>query len=205
MSQNHGMLNLDKIENKEYLTPQEVAELLKVSPVTVRQWAQKGGLKAFTTPGGHRRFHKNDVLSFAANRGVRASSNKGRKLLIVDDDVLLAGFLHEVFKNTEEAYDVKVVHDGFTAGTFIQSFLPDVILLDIMMPGVNGIQVCHFLKQNASTAHIRVVAMTGYPTQELMNEILDAGADMCLQKPLKVNDVIEAVDSVFRTVKAEAI
>jgi len=204
MSRNQSTLDMEKFEGKEYLTPQEVAVLLKVSPVTVRQWAQKGGLKAFTTPGGHRRFYKHDVLHFAANRGVKTSNKKSRKLLIVDDDVLLAGFLHEVFQTNEENYDVRVVHDGFTAGSYIQSFIPEVILLDIMMPGINGIQVCHFLKKNPATAGIRVVAMTGFPTNELVQEIIDAGADMCLHKPLKVNDVLDAVDSVFITMQAQA-
>lgn len=187
--------------DKEYLTPQEVAEMLMVSPVTVRQWAQKGGLKAFTTPGGHRRFHRNDVQAFAANRGIKSSNRNKRKLLIVDDDALLAGFLHEVFQKTEEEYDVKVVHDGFSAGSFIQSFLPDVILLDIMMPGVNGIQVCTFLKQNPETEHIHVIAMTGFHEDDVIQQMLDAGAAMCLKKPIQVNEVLSAVESFFQVEK----
>lgn len=191
------MKNKETATDKEYLTPQEVAEMLMVSPVTVRQWAQKGGLKAYTTPGGHRRFHRKDVIAFAANRGIKANSLKKRKVLIVDDDALLAGFLHEVFQRDENEYDVTVVHDGFSAGSFIQSFLPDVILLDIMMPGVNGIQVCTFLKQNPETKHIHVIAITGFDDEELKQKMLDAGAAMCLQKPIKVHDVLSAVGSFF--------
>lgn len=189
---------MNTFSDKEYLTPQEVAEMLMVSPVTVRQWAQKGGLKAFTTPGGHRRFHKNDVINFAANRGIKAGGGSKHKLLIVDDDVLLTGFLQELFQSNQEGYEVKVVHDGFTAGSFIQSFQPDVILLDIMMPGVNGIQVCDFLKRNPATEHINVVAMTGFPEEELVQQMMDAGASVCLHKPLKVEELLETVDSMFQ-------
>ncbi len=191
------MKKTDIPRDKEYLTPQEVAELLMVSPVTVRQWAQKGRLKASTTPGGHRRFHRNDVMQFASTRKIRPGTEQGHKILIVDDDALLAGFLHEMFLRAEKAFDVRVVHDGFSAGTFIQSFLPEIILLDIMMPGVNGIQVCSFLKQNPATANIHVIAMTGYSDAELAQEILDAGATICLQKPVKINQVLETVEALL--------
>ncbi len=190
---------MKKPSDKDYLTPQEVAEMLMVSPVTVRQWAQKGGLKALTTPGGHRRFQRSDVLNFAANRGIKSGLHKKRKLLIVDDDVLLAGYLHEVFSNAQEDFEVKVVHDGFSAGSLIQAFLPDVILLDIMMPGINGIQVCGFLKQNADTANTHVIAMTGLDEPDIRQKMLDAGAEMCLHKPLQVDELIAAVDSFYPT------
>lgn len=58
---------------KRYLTPNEVAEMLLVSPITVRQWAQRGLIRATTTPGGHRRFLKRDVESFARDRAATSS------------------------------------------------------------------------------------------------------------------------------------
>ena len=70
---------------KEFLTPHEVATLLMVSPVTVRQWAQKGLLAAQTTAGGHRRFAIETVAAFARERGIDLPGITAR-LLIVDDN-----------------------------------------------------------------------------------------------------------------------
>ena len=82
---------------KGYLTPREVADLLMVSPITVRQWAQKGWLEAQTTPGGHRRFLHRHVELFARNRGLTLNQggDDSTRILIVDDDEQISGFLVE--------------------------------------------------------------------------------------------------------------
>ncbi len=179
----------------EYLTPKEVANLLMVSPVTIRQWAQKGELKAHTTRGGHRRFLKEDVDTFAASHNMLVADADKIRILIVDDDTALAGFLEEFFEVNEGDFEVKVVHDGFTAGSYIHSFQPNVLLIDIMMPGVNGIEVCRYLKDNEETQHIEIIAMTGFPSKQNVDGVLKAGAKECLSKPLNTSSLIHAVYS----------
>ena len=176
-----------------YLTPKEVANLLMVSPVTVRYWAQKGDLKASTTHGGHRRFLKSDVDDFAAGNKMELRESDKTRILIVDDDRALAGFLLELFEVSQDQFDIEVVHDGFTAGSFIQSFQPHIVLIDIMMPGVNGIEVCRFLKDNEETRHIQLIAMTGYPSPNNVENILAAGARECLKKPLNVSQLMHSI------------
>ena len=123
-----------------------------------------------------------------------SAPKKGRvKILIVDDDVALAGFLNEVFEVSKDDFDVQVVHDGFTAGSFIQSFQPDIVLIDIMMPGVNGIEVCRFLKEGKDTEHIEIIAMTGKPSRQNVDAILQAGARECLEKPINIAQLKHAV------------
>src|ERR1700747_1579164 len=76
---------MKKSKHKTHLTPNEVAELLMVNPVTVRQWAARGLLRSLSTPGGHRRFLLSDVEEFARSRGAtpgaRHSGRPGRILL----------------------------------------------------------------------------------------------------------------------------
>lgn len=178
---------------KSYFSPAEVAEMLMVSPITVRKWAQNGELKAVTTPGGHRRFLWDDIQDFANQRGLvlpKAAGNKTR-LLIVDDDKTLAGYLVELFSGYLDSVDVQQANDGFEAGQKVESFRPNVILLDLMMPSLDGVAVCQKIRSNPANASIRIIAMTGFHTPENEQRILNAGAQACLKKPLDKNLLLE--------------
>lgn len=173
----------EELSNKPYLTPNEVAQWMMVSPITVRGWAQKGLLQAEVTPGGHRRFRREEVERFA--RQWNPAGNKGPlRVLIVDDDRAVVGFLTELLQDDEQRIVVETAHDGFEAGRKLHSFLPDVVLLDLMMPGIRGTEVCRQIKQMPGHANVRVIAMSGYLSPENEAELLAAGAECCLPKPL---------------------
>ena len=174
---------------KDFLTPNEVANLLMVSPITVRQWAQKGMLQAQTTAGGHRRFTMDSVRRFAAERHIDLPSATER-LLIVDDNRQFNNFLAALFATQYPGLDVLTAYDGFEAGRLVQQFKPSVVLLDVMMPGIDGLGVCRRLMSDPQTKHIRVVAMTGFHTPELQKKMLAAGAQVLLSKPFSNDDVI---------------
>lgn len=179
------------VAEKNFLTPNEVATLLMVSPITVRQWAQKGLLEARTTAGGHRRFSREVVEAFARERGIDiARPETPPRLLIVDDDRQLNAYLVALFDAQAPTLEVFSAFDGFEAGRLVQSRKPSVVLLDIMMPGVDGIEVCRSLKADPETAHIRVVAMTGYHTPEVEKKALAAGAQVLLKKPFSSEEVL---------------
>jgi excisionase family DNA binding protein len=177
------------VTEKDFLTPNEVASLLMVSPITVRQWAQKGILEAQTTAGGHRRFSRDVVEAFARGRGLRFP-DAGQRLLIVDDDRDLNSFLVALFEANAPDLEIYSAHDGFEAGRRMQAHRPNVVLLDVMMPGMDGVEVCRSLKADPQTAHVRVVAMTGYHTPEIENRMLAAGAQVLLRKPFSSEEVL---------------
>jgi excisionase family DNA binding protein len=170
-------------DDKPYLTPSEAAKLLMVSPITVRAWAQKGLLPSETTPGGHRRFLREAVEQFA-KQSKSAPQRDELRVLIVDDDRQVAGFLVEWLSGLDEPFIVDSATDGFVAGSKVYTFEPDVILLDLMMPGLDGFAVCRQIKADPDTSDIRVIAMTGHPSPENERRILEAGADVCIAKPL---------------------
>ncbi|MEQ8233503.1 MAG: response regulator [Gammaproteobacteria bacterium] len=182
-------------KHKTYLAPNEVAELLMVSPVTVRQWAAKGLLPAHTTAGGHRRFLREEVERFARERGMSsalAARGEGYRILVVDDDALFLGYLGELLSG-EPDFIVETSHDGFDAGLKIPQFLPHLVLLDLMMNGLDGFAVCERIKSEPRTKHIRVVAMTGVPTPQSRARILAAGAEVCLAKPIDTDALIAVI------------
>lgn len=176
------------------MTPNEVAELLMVSPVTVRQWAQKGRLEAMTTPGGHRRFSYEAIERFAAenNLTLHHREGDGLRILIVDDDVSLASFLQELLIQRNTTVQVAVAHDGFSAGRMLESFSPEIVLLDLMMPQMDGFEVCRMIKQGGHSS-TRVIAMSGFCSPENQQRILGEGAECCLKKPFSTSVLMTAL------------
>lgn len=183
-------------DNKPFLTPKEVARLLMVSPVTVRHWAIAGKLPAQTTLGGHRRFLRRDVNHFARIHDLilRDPQDTRTRVLVVDDDHQLATYLVEALTEGNDDVRAEVAYDGFEAGAKFQSFRPDVVLLDIRMPGLDGIQVCQRIKSDPLTCIARVIAMTGYHTRDEELRITAAGAEICLAKPFEIETLRQLLD-----------
>lgn len=179
---------------RAYMTPNEVAELLMVSPVTVRQWAQKNWIPAFTTAGGHRRFLRDEVEQFARERGMELASDGPTRVLVVDDNRSFARYLADLLANQPESIDTETAHDGFDAGRKVLQFRPDIVLLDLKMPGMDGFSVCQQLKDDDATKHIRIIAMTGYYTPDNEARMLNAGAEACLAKPFEKNVLLAAMN-----------
>ncbi len=185
-------------KRKSFLTPNEVAQLLMVSPVTVRQWAQKGQLKAEMTLGGHRRFMYQEVVRFAKTNGMAFNNERDElRVLIVDDDEQLAKFLKEFLTIKVEGIDVEVVHNGFDAGVKVHAFNPTLVILDLMMPGINGVEVCRQIKSDPATRSIRIIAMTGYNDSDIVEKVLSAGAEVCLPKPLDTKRLLDELAMVY--------
>ena len=180
---------------KAYLKPREVAELLRVEPGTVRVWAQSGRLRSSTTPGGHRRFARRDVLAFAREHGIALATPERDKtrVLIVDDDAQLRSLLPRMLASSGSPVEAVTAHDGFSAGQLLATFEPHVIVLDLFMPGVNGFELCKTLKSDPATADIRVIAMTGTSDSDAIARIVDLGAERCLAKPIILEQLLAAV------------
>lgn len=180
----------EPLKSMPYLTPNEVAQLMMVSPVTVRAWSQKGLLQAEVTPGGHRRYRREEVERFA--RQWNPVGNKGPlRVLIVDDDRAVVGFLKELLDDDRYDTVVETAYDGFEAGGKMHVFLPDIVLLDFMMPGIRGVDVCRQIKQLPGPGNVRVIAMSGYLSPEIEAELLAAGAECCLAKPVDTRRLLQ--------------
>lgn len=183
-------------QQKTHLTPNEVARLLMVNPVTVRQWASRGLLRSTATPGGHRRFLLSDVEEFARSRGSAPqldTDGRPQRVLIVDDDKGLSRMVAEVIRARAPDVSLEIANDGFEAGAKVESFRPHALTLDLMMPGMDGFEVCRRLRARKTLNHIRIVAMTGSYTPENVAKIMEAGANACLAKPFDPEEMLAAL------------
>ncbi len=171
--------------NEEFLTPAEVAQLLGVAPVTVRAWASKGLCADRITPGGHRRFARHEVERFARERGIPFASGPAPtvpRTLVVDDDPHIQRLLCEFL--AERGVETAIAVDGFEAGFQVATFHPNLVLLDVKMPGMDGLEVCRRIKADPATRATRVVFLSGYLSAEGREAMRVAGADLCIEKPL---------------------
>jgi excisionase family DNA binding protein len=181
----------------ELLSPADVAKMMGVSPITVRSWVNRGWLAATTTPGGHRRFTREDVLALAGQPRGEASPRPLR-LLVVDDDAGFRGYMLELLGELLPDASVEQAADGFEAGVKVAEFLPDFVLLDQSMPGLNGASVCRRIRSAPLLAAVRVIGITGHLDRRVEQEMLAAGAECVLHKPLAVDALMRAL-AVERT------
>jgi excisionase family DNA binding protein len=173
----------------EFLTPNEVADRLLVAPVTVRLWATRGLLPSETTPGGHRRFRTQDVEEFIARRRQMQERDAvgPSRILLIDDDERYTQALSTVLTARVPGLFVDTAADGFTAGIKCESLRPDVVTLDLRMPGMDGIEVCRLLRSMFGNDRLRIVVLSGALTEESIRKAQEAGANSCVEKTARTD------------------
>lgn len=177
------------------LGPADVARLIGVTAMTVRRISDKGELSFTVTPGGHRRYQMEDIVNYCQQKGIEMQNTALRqRVLIVDDDEQVAMMLKAFIESVSIPVETEVALGGFEAGLKIRSFLPGVIISDILMPDINGITLCETLKKDPSTEHIRVIGISGTTNEKDIEQFLAAGAETCLRKPVKRQELLAALN-----------
>jgi len=172
-----------------YLTPAEAARRLSVSPITLRSWADKGLIRVHITLGGHRRYPLSEVERLLA----KSNEPTALRVMIVDDDTFTIQMIQDYLSDISTPLEVETALDGFEAGQKLLSFNPDVILLDLMMPGMDGFAVCHRVKHDPATAATRIIAMSGHATAENCRRVMDEGAEACISKPFNRAQLVDSL------------
>lgn len=122
---------------------------------------------------------------------LQVMKNKGYKLLIVDDEPEIGELLTYNFR--KRGFDVMTAANGFSGMKTLEQFLPDVIILDIMMPFVNGINMCKEIKNDPRFKHIPVLFLSATNNDELINAAMEAGGMKFISKPIHLNLLIDMV------------
>ena len=191
---------------KDTYSTHDVAKICCVTPTTVIRWIEDGLIPAFKTVGGHRRVRREDLERVCAERGIPfnvPTGNEVGRILVVDDEPVVLDLVRDVVNDLSHKFEVEVAKDAFDAGRLVATFKPQLIFLDLMMPGVDGFEVATRLKKDPSTTNTEVVAITGYYTEANMERILSAGAVACLKKPLDVVEVRGRVLDSFKLKERE--
>jgi excisionase family DNA binding protein len=175
--------------NDRLLTTSEVANYCQVTNDGVVKWIKAKKLRAYSTPGGHYRIRKSDFREFLGRFGMPVDqeffSEEKKKILVVDDETSVVEVISQALADAQD-YQIICATDGYEAGLKIGACQPDLIILDIMMPHMDGIEVCKRIKTSPETETIKVVAITGHPEEGNIDKAYRCGADLCLIKPLQM-------------------
>lgn len=175
----------------------QAADYCNSSDSSIKRYINSGKLKAYKTPGGHYRILKNDLLSFMKESNIpipEKMETVRRKILVVDDDEQIREGTAKYLRINSNNYDVVTAEDGFEAGFMITQFMPDIIILDLIMPRMDGFNVCEKIKKNPLTKNIKILVLTGYATDENVKKAYECGADKVLAKPLKREELLNEIN-----------
>ena len=168
---------------------------MQVNPSSVKKWVNDGRIAAFRTPGGHRRIRVADLVDFLNRhempipRSLAAASKK--RMLVVDDDVLQLRALERRMRPYRARVDMVLTENGIDALLMVGTFKPELIVLDVYMPGLDGVEVCRRLKLKPETRHIGVVVTSAHLTRAIEEKARAAGALRCVPKPLDPKVLVE--------------
>lgn len=187
-----------------YFTTFQVAKCLGVSPPTVVNWVNGGLLVAHRTPGGHRRIKREDIVAFAREHeyplapeilgggGPVPELTGAHKVLVVDDEPDFSSMVREYLER-RGGFDVEVADSGFAAGLTIARFRPQVILMDLFMPDMDGFEVLRMLQEDPEMRVIPVIACTAYRDPHVEERVRREAFVGYMEKPLRLDRLVDVI------------
>ncbi len=179
-------------------TTYDIGRMTGTDPTTVHKWIDKGLMRGYRTPGGHRRVRSEDLRTFLLAHKMPVPKELGGadsvRVVLVDDDAQVVKNVSKALKKLRPTWEVVGVDSGIEALLRMQTLAPDVVVLDIFMPELDGFEMCRRMGARQETSGIKLIAMTGRHTADVEKKSLAAGAFACLKKPLAGPDLITAVE-----------
>ena len=184
-------------DGADWLTLGQAAKYLGVAQSTIRKWSDQGRLPAFYTPGGHRRYRRRDLDAFVSG-SANSSGPRSRAtpvVLIVDDDPRIREFVRV---NLEmDGYVVREAGSADEGLAALEEQAPDLILLDVMMPGVDGWEMLRRMQERHGTGSIPVIMFSGQ-AESSDDDAQARGAQGFLGKPFNPQDLITRTKELLR-------
>lgn len=178
---------------KTVFTTGEAAKICKVSQQTIIRCFDSGQLKGFRVPGSRfRRIPREQLYIFMRDNGIPtdALDSGKRKVLIVDDDQELVELITEVLER-DGRFEVRSVNNGFDAGMMVKEYRPDIIVLDIMLPDINGREVCQRVRGDKTMDDVKIICISGMVEEDRVADLRAAGADDFMHKPFEVERLLD--------------
>jgi len=187
---------------KDLLTTGEAAEICRISQQTIIRCFDAGRLEGFRIPGSKfRRIPRHSLIKFMKQNNIpldNLDSGK-KKVLIVDDDEEIVELIVDMLER-DGRFDTETAYSGYDAGILTQQFQPDLILLDYMLPDVNGNIVCQTIRKNHNFENIRIIIISGVVKRDEIDHLLKSGAQQFIRKPF---DIEELTNKIVTTLKMD--
>jgi excisionase family DNA binding protein len=189
---------MDKM--KDLFTTGEAAEICRVSQQTIIRCFDAGRLEGFRVPGSRfRRIPRRNLIKFMKDNNIPLDSIESgkRRVLIVDDDDEIVELIVEVLER-DGRFEVKTASSGYEAGMATQRFRPELILLDYMLPDVNGNVVCQTIRRNPEFENIKIIIVSGVVKEDEIAQLLKSGAEDFIKKPFNITELTDKITSVLQ-------
>jgi excisionase family DNA binding protein len=191
MSDN-GQSQAPSRNDKRIFTTGEAAAICKVSQQTIIRCFDSGRLTGFRVPGSKfRRIPREELIRFMKANGIPLEALEGssKRVLVVDDDPAIVDTLVQVLTR-DGRWEVKTATTGYDAGMLTESFRPSVMLLDYLLPDINGNLVCQRVKTTPHLQDTKIIIVSGVVNQSEVQGLLDSGADDFVKKPFNVAQLL---------------
>ena len=199
MVSNNSSSNGHSLTDKAIFTTGEAAGLCRVSQQTIIRCFDAGRLGGFRVPGSRfRRIPREDLIKFMQENDIPTEGLNGgrRRVLVVDDDPQIV----ELFKDlltVDSRFDIRTASTGYDAGVVSADFKPDLMILDYMLPDINGNIVCETVRKNELLANMKIIIVSGVVNQSEVDNLVKHGADEFLKKPFDIKTLMQRVESLL--------
>lgn len=189
-------MDLEAVMQEKLFSTLEIGRICNVAHTTVINWIERKELVAHTTPGGHRRVYLDDFIAFLKRYNMHippallGAQGKPR-VLIVDDDEEVLGMLARAFRDHAPQFSVRTTQNGMEALMIAGREPPDVVVLDVVMPNMDGMDVCKTLKAATAFKHIKVLVITGKKLAEPQRKYFLESVDGIFHKPFSAVKLVE--------------
>ena len=187
------------LARKQVYTTGEAAEVCKVSQQTIIRCFDAGRLNGFRVPGSRfRRIPRHELIKFMRDNEIPTDmlEDPRKRILVVDDDPNILEILEDAL-GTDDRFNVKTASNGYDAGMMTEKFKPDLMLLDYMLPDVNGNVVCERIREQKSMKHTKIIIVSGVVNKSEIDAMLSQGADDFVKKPFDINRLIERIGELL--------
>ncbi len=183
----------DSWAGKQVFTTGEAAEICKVSQQTIIRCFDSGRLNGFRVPGSKfRRIPRAELLRFMRTNDIPTDvlESTRKRILVVDDDEQIVELFVDVLGN-DDRFEIRTAKTGYDAGLLTEQFKPHLILLDYMLPDINGNLVCDRVRANPDSAKTKIIIVSGVVKGEEIDELLQSGADDFVKKPFNISELVD--------------
>ena len=188
---------MEKPAIKSIYTTHDLSRLLHVNPRSVINWIEQDLLQSFRTPGGHRRVRHEDLLVFLRKHKMPmpAALTMGTfSVLVVADQDEVSGLIESSLAS-QNSLKISKAKDGISALISVGRERPDLIILDIMVPGVDGLEICRQIKADPKS-HTAIIAIGG--DNETADAASTAGVDAFLTRPFDAETLLSQVQKLLQ-------
>jgi excisionase family DNA binding protein len=189
---------MDKM--KDLFTTGEAAEVCRVSQQTIIRCFDAGRLEGFRVPGSRfRRIPRQSLVKFMKDNKIPldAIESGKRKILVVDDDAEIVELIVDVL-DRDGRFETETASSGYEAGIATERFRPELILLDYMLPDVNGNIVCQAIRGKPQFENIKIIVVSGVVKRDEIAQLIKSGAEDFIRKPFDVTELTGKITAVLQ-------